>query len=211
MKRCRNLLAVLLLVACSGSASGTSGSSWQHGTAGIVGASSGTDGERWFPLKDGTLYHYQTEVLGDTVAKGLLVAKVHRSTASTGELRKPAGTQKFEFTPLGIATTTKTGAPAYLLKLPLDPNAQWLGPHGGVTKLKQQQVNVTLGFGSFSGCIRTEELRGGDAPLRIVTTLCPDVGIASLEVTQGAGVERAELVYFGPPIDIGTDGLRRVE
>jgi len=205
------LLSCVLLLGCAGSASDSASSSWQSGDKGVEGASSGTDGERWFPLKEGTLYHYKTEVLGDTVSTGLLVAKVHRSGAKTGELRKPAGTQKFKFAAGGIATTTKTGAPAFLLKLPLDPNAEWLGPHGGVTKLKQQNLTVTLDFGTFANCLSTEELRGGDRPLRIVTTLCPDVGITSLEVTQGGGVERAQLVYFGPPIDIGAEGLQRVE
>jgi hypothetical protein len=210
MKRLAFLLPALA-VACAGSASDTAGSSWQNGARGDADASSGTAGERWFPLKDGTLYHYKTEVLGDNVSTGMLVAKVHRPSGSRGELRKPAGTQVFDFVPGGIATQTKTGAPAFLLKLPLDPNTQWLGPHGGVTKLSQQNLTVTLDFGTFNGCISTEELRGGDSPLRIVTTLCPEVGITSLEVSQGGGVERARLVYFGPPIDIGGEGLQRVE
>lgn len=205
------LLISLFCAGCAGAASDAAGSSWQNGTTGDANASSGTAGERWFPLKDGTLYHYKTEVLGDSVSTGMLVAKVHRASGTRGELRKPAGTQVFEFVPDGIATKTKTGAPAYLLKLPLDPNVQWLGPHGGVTKLSQQNLTVTLDIGTFSSCISTEEVRGGDAPLRIVTTLCPDVGITSLEVSQGGGVERAQLMYFGPPIDIGAEGLQRVE
>ena len=205
------LLGSVLAIGCAGSASDAVGSSWQSEAKGDANASSGTAGERWFPLKDGTLYHYKTEVLGDSVSTGMLVAKVHRASASKGELRKPAGTQEFEFVPGGIATKTKTGAPAFLLKLPLDPAAQWLGPHGGVTKLAQQGLLVKLDFGTFSNCISTEEVRGGDAPLRIVTTLCPDVGITSLEVSQGGGVERAQLMYFGPPIDIGAEGLQRVE
>jgi hypothetical protein len=210
MKRHAFLIS-LLSAGCAGSATDSVGSSWQNGAKGDSDASSGTAGERWFPLKDGTLYHYKTEVLGDTVSGGMLVAKVHRTSGSRGELRKPAGTQVFDFVPDGIATKTKTGAPAYLLKLPLDPNASWLGPHGGLTKLSQQNLTVTLDLGTFASCISTEEVRGGDAPLRIVTTLCPDVGITSLEVSQGGGVERAKLVYFGPPIDIGSEGLQRIE
>jgi hypothetical protein len=117
----------------------------------------------------------------------------------------------FDFVPDGIATKTKQVRRRTCSSSRSDPNVQWLGPHGGITKLSQQNLTVTLDIGTFSGCITTEEVRGGDAPLRIVTTLCPEVGITSLEVSQGGGVERARLMYFGPPIDIGAEGLQRVE
>jgi hypothetical protein len=59
--------------------------------------------------------------------------------------------------------------------------------------------------------VTTLEERGGDAPLRVKTTLCPGVGIVSMEVQSGPVVERAELIYFGEPVDIGGEGLKRVD
>lgn len=209
------LLALLALVtACSPAADGsaTKTPSWQQTEAGLQQASSGTELERFFPLKDGTLYQYRTERLREgPVTAGLLMVKVHRSSATRGELLKPSGAQSFEFTSLGIATQTKTGAPAFLLKTPLDEANSWLGPHGGKTRVQATNLEVGTKAGDFKGCVKTLEERGGDAPLRIVTTLCPDVGIAVLEVQSGAEVERAELLYFGPPIEIGPDGVQRVE
>ncbi|NUP11281.1 MAG: hypothetical protein HOW73_34985 [Polyangiaceae bacterium] len=209
----RASLALLALVAagCSSSTSSADGSStWQGGTAGVD-ATSGSAAERFFPLKDGTLYHYKTEALKEgPVQAGVLMMKVHRTSATRGELRKPAGTQVFEFSSLGIATQTKTGAPAFLLKLPIDPNTTWLGPQGGKTRISASDVSITTPAGSFAGCLTTLEERGGDSPFRVQTTLCPDVGIVALEAQSGGAVERAELVYYGPPIDIGEEGLRRV-
>lgn len=203
----------VIAAACTPAAdSATPAPSWQQTDAGLSGASSGSEIERYFPLKDGTLYQYRTEKIREgPVASGVLMVKVHRSTSIKGELLKPSGTQAFEFTSLGIATQTKTGAPAFLLKLPLDQANTWLGPHGGKTHIQALNVEAVTKAGEFKGCVKTLEERGGDAPLRIATTLCPDVGIVILEVQSGAEVERAELTYFGPPIEIGPDGVQRVE
>lgn len=186
------------------------GEGWQKASAGVAGAQSGSSLERYFPLVDGTLYHYKVESLGDTPGGGgMLMMRVHRSSASQGELRKPTGTQAFELLPDAIATTTKTGAPAFLLKAPIEGKGSWLGPHGGVTRVAEPAASITTQAGTFNGCVVTVEERGGDKPLKVTTTLCPDVGIARLQVEAGGGVERAELVYFGPPVEIGPDGLTR--
>lgn len=210
----RTFVALSVAVACTPAVDGaTPTPSWQQTSAGLPGASSGTELERYFPLKDGTLYQYKTEKVreGPVAPGGMLMVKVHRSSATKGELLKPSGTQSFEFTSLGIATQTKTGAPAFLLKLPLDEVNTWLGPHGGKTRIQATSLEATTSAGTFKACVKTLEERGGDAPLRIITTLCPDVGIVVLEVQSGGEVERAELVYFGPPIEIGPDGVQRVE
>jgi hypothetical protein len=41
----------------------------------------------------------------------------------------------------------------------------------------------------------------------VATTFCPDVGIVLLEAASGAAIERAELKSYGPPVEIGPDGL----
>ena len=147
--------ACALALAC-GDPNPPARSGWQADTQGVLGVTSGSDLERFFPLVDGHIYHYRTESLGDTPAPaGMLMMKVHRSSATSGELRRPAGTQRFEYGPLGIATTTKSGSPAFLLKSPLDPATRWLGPHGGTTRLAAQEVTVTTQSGTFTGCITT--------------------------------------------------------
>ncbi len=206
--------ALVLVLACGCASAPDPGrtSSWQGGPKGVEGASSGSEAERWFPMVDGTLYHYRTESLGDSPAPpGMLMLKVHRQSATQAELRRPSGSQSIRFLPDGVGTTTKTGAPAFVLKLPIDPKTQWLGPQGGVTRVVATGVTAEVPAGKFSNCLVTEEERKGDAPITIKTTLCPEVGIVSLQAQGGGGVERAELMYFGPPVEIGEEGLRRLE
>jgi hypothetical protein len=202
---------VVALCACSTAAE--QGSSWQAPTDGVQNVSSGTEAEKFFPMVDGNIYHFRTESFGDSPAaeSGMLMMKVHRSSATQGELRRPAGSQTFEYTKAGIATKTKAGAPAFLLKVPLSPDLRWLGPHGGDTRISAMEAAVTTPAGSFTGCLTTVEERRGDQPLKVTTTLCPDVGITTLQVESGGVVERAQLVYYGPPIDLGPEGLRRVD
>ncbi len=197
---------------CAGSNEPSSSGGWQVGSAGVRDVSSGTEAEKYFPMIDGHIFHYRTESFGEGRPSGVgaLMMKMHRSSASSGELRRPSGAQRFEYTPGGIATKTKAGAPAFLLKLPLGPDLVWLGPHGGQTRVSATGVTATTQAGTFAGCVTTSEERGGDAPMKVITTLCPDVGIARLEVQSGPAVERAELVYFGPPVDIGADGVQRI-
>ncbi|NUO51529.1 MAG: hypothetical protein HOV80_21955 [Polyangiaceae bacterium] len=203
---------VLAIAGCAG-ADGETKPGWQAGKEGVKDVSSGTEAEKLFPMIDGHIYHYKTELLGEGPAagSGALMMKMHRSSSTAGELRRPAGTQRFEYTPAGIATTTKAGAPAFLLKMPLDPANRWVGPHGGQTRVAATGITATTQAGTFKDCVSTLEERGGDTPMRVSTTLCPGVGIVALEVQSGAAVERAELVYYGPPVDIGPEGLKRVE
>jgi hypothetical protein len=169
-----------------------------------------TVAESLFPLVDGHLYHYRMEVLGDRVEPaGMLMMRVSRRDATHGELRKPAGTQAFEYVADGVATTTKTGAPAYLFKVPASRELSWLGPHGGSTRYTELAIPVTAPSGTYSGCNRTREEVRGDLPKAIVTTICPGVGIVQLRVEGGGGAEQAELVYYGAPIDIGPDGVTK--
>jgi hypothetical protein len=214
--RHRRLVLMLSMIAvptfgCGGSTSpAAKPSSWQSGGSGYVAGPPSTVAESLFPLVDGHLYHYRMEVLGDRVEPaGMLMMRVSRRDKTHGELRKPAGNQSFEYVADGVATTTKTGAPAYLFKVPVALDAAWLGPHGGNTRYTEVAISVTTPSGSYAGCNRTREEVRGDLPKAIVTTICPDVGIVQLRVEAGGGAEQAELVYYGAPIDIGPDGVTK--
>jgi hypothetical protein len=212
--RHRGLALSLFLTAalgCGGTTSaGGKTSSWQSGGPGYVAGPPSTVAESLFPLVDGHLYHYRVEVLGDRVEPaGTLMMRVARRDKTHGELRKPAGNQAFEYVADGVATTTKTGAPAYLFKVPATPDATWLGPHGGASRYSEVAIDVTAPSGTYKGCNRTREEVRGDLPKVILTTICPGVGIVQLRVEGGGGAEQAELVYYGAPIDIGPDGVTK--
>ncbi len=204
--------SIASLAGCGADAAQAQSPGWLADTNGDKNASSGVEAERFFPLVDGHIYNYRTTQLGDAGAQaGMLMLRVHRQSATVGELRRPVGTQRFEYGPLGVGTSTKTGNPAYLFKWPPSPEARWLGPQGGESRVTATDVAVTTPAGSYQGCMTLLEERRGDVRTRISTTLCPDVGIVALEVESGGAVERAELVYYGPPFDVGPEGTRRVE
>lgn len=169
-----------------------------------VAASSGTAVERFFPLVDGRLYEYRT--MSELGEEGLLVARVHRTDATHGELRYPSGTKRFEYTPEGV----KNGEGAFVLKAPLEVGASFRGEHGGTTRIVSTSASATTRAGTFSGCVQTTEERLGDRPVRYTTTFCPDVGIVALEAAGPTTVERAELRSYGAPTSIGPDGLQRI-
>ncbi len=201
--------ATFALGACAGAASPTKPTtSWQTTTAGVE-ATSGQAVERWFPLRHGTLYQYRTESLGERPDRGVTTFRVARSSASQGELRKPSGVQSFTFANDGVRTTTRSGVEGFVLPWPLDPAARWRGPHDGTARLAAVDEQITVPAGMFTGCVSTIEERGGDRPLRVATTLCPDVGIVALEASSGGEVERASLVHYGEPVELGADGVTR--
>jgi hypothetical protein len=204
-------LSVAAALGCGGpGATGAKKTSWQSGGPGYVAGPPSTVAESLFPLVDGHLYHYRMEVLGDRVEPaGMLMMRVARRDQTHGELRKPAGTQAFEYVADGVATTTKTGSAAYLFKVPASLDLTWLGPHGGSTRYAEIAITVTAPSGTYAGCHRTREEVRGDLPKAIVTTICPGVGIVQLRVEGGGGAEQAELVYYGAPFDIGPDGVTK--
>lgn len=175
--------------------------------------SSGTAAEAYFPLFDGHIHQFRTTRYGDgpEAEQGLLVLKASRTTNDEGALTGPAGKRRFFYRADGIESLSPEGRRGYVLHLPLESGASWNGEHGGTTRIVASELRVTVEAGTYERCFQTLEERGGDRPLRITTTFCPGVGITALEASSGAEVERAELSYVGPPIDLGPAGLRRVE
>jgi hypothetical protein len=205
MTRTILLLCVALGLGCGGAA--------EAGPTTPVGIESPTSGyeiEAFFPLVDGNVFAYQTTTEhGDTSERGRMTLKVERKTKERGALIPSAGHSRyFEYVPDGVRIDGVENA--YLLKLPLTVGATWRGERG-TTTVQASSVTAVAPGGTFSGCVQTLEQRGGDRPLRVLTTFCPGKGIVILEATGGGQYEKAELLSSGPPVSIGEDGVRRIE
>jgi hypothetical protein len=156
---------------------------------------SGSSAEQYFPLEEGRIYAYATSENGET---GMLVAKVHRTDATHGELRLSNATKRFVFTPEGVAYD----GGAFILKAPLDVGATWPGEHGGTAKLVAIDASPKVVAGSYSSCIQTVEEGGRPEGSKYVTTYCPGVGMVLLEVHAAGAEAKAELKSYGAPVKI---------
>lgn len=151
--------------------------------------------DAFFPLDEGKLYHYVTTENGDT---GMLVARVHRTDATHGELRLSNATKRFAYTPEGVAYD----GGAFILKAPLDVGATWPGEHGGTTRVARSDAAPKVPAGSYSGCVETVEEGGRPTGSKYVTTYCPGVGMVLLVIAVPGGEARAELKSYAAPVKI---------
>lgn len=195
--------AVFSAAACSPAApTSNTASKFFVDPSGASGVTSDTPVERYFPLVDGTVYSYVTETAeGD---RGLLIARVHRTDATHGELIFPTGTKRFELSPAGVRILPSGN---FVLATPLAVGNTFRGQNGGRARIEDMAVVIDVRAGSFQGCMRVVEERGGDRPARFATTYCPDVGIVSLEAQAGTVYERAELQSAGPAVNLEKDGV----
>lgn len=189
--RLRPDVALLSVVLVSLAAS-CSGTSEVKAPAASGTATSGSAAERFFPLVEGKLYHYVTRENGET---GMLVARVHRTDATHGELRLSNATKRFVYGPSGVSYD----GGATILKAPVEPGTTWPGEHGGTTKIAATEANVTVAAGTYSGCVQTVEEGGRIPGARYATTYCPGVGMVLLEVSAVGAEARAELKKYGDP------------
>jgi hypothetical protein len=194
----------VLLAGCSGGRAGAG--QWAGSQAGMKDAASGTAIERFFPLVDGRVYHYTR--VDDANEQGLLVARVFRSDKTHGELRFPSGVKRFEYAADGVLLMP---ARSYVLKTPLSVGETWRGEHGGATRIIAVDVVVDVPAGHFTGCVQTLEDVRGDRRVRYATTFCPETGVVVLEAASGASLERAELKSYGAPVQVGPDGVERIQ
>jgi hypothetical protein len=155
--------------------------------------------ERWLPLKDATVFAYDT-VSEPSGEKGMLVLEVRRRTTLV-ELSVAGRVQRVEVDATGIRHVTG----GWLLKEPPALGARWKGDFGAVevTAIDRQ---VSVPAGSFSGCLETvESLAGADFNKRTTTVYCSGVGIATrrteVESNEGNGVESLKLRSFGPKFE----------
>jgi hypothetical protein len=160
--------------------------------------------ERFFPLKDDTIYAFDTQN-EETGEKGLLVMSVTRPRAERADLTVGGRIQRLELRPDGIAIVTG----GYILKTPLKAGVTWKGQFGQVT-LTAVDAMAEVPAGHFVGCVQTvEEAVSRTASKKVTSTFCPDVGLVSLDVEavgdEGLAHERAVLRSFGKPVDLGVN------
>ncbi len=199
-RRAAFAFALVALAAC-GPATQEPRDSFTAPGEGLVGASSGTPLERFFPIVHGYLWHYDTT--SDEGDRGLLLVRARRTSPTEGALVTPTGARRIGFTSEGIGLLDRS---AFVLRGPLVVGTSWTGEHGGRARVEAVGLSVTVPAGRFEGCVVTIEERGGDVPVRYTTTFCPDVGIAVLDVEARRAHERAELRSYGPPVNIGPEG-----
>lgn len=172
---------------------------------------SGSELERYFPMVDGYTYQYRFESQTETgVETGVLSTTVQRAAAGGGVLVVGGQSKRIEFTPEGVVQTAP-GPRAFLLKAPIAEGTTWSGPTGARVEIVRAKAQKAVPAGTFSDCVETKETRGGNPPQIIATTYCSGVGMVSLDTAAGAARVVASLTYYGPKIDLGGDGVRRVE
>ena len=181
------LSGVILLTGCGGAKPTAMPS------APAAGAKSGV--EHFFPLEQGKIDHYVTREGTDT---GMLVAKVHRTDATHGELRLSNATKRFVIAPDVIGYD----GGAVLLKAPLEVGTSWPGEHGGTTSIVATDVMTDVPAGHYAGCLTTVEEAGRPPGSRYESTYCPGVGMVLLVVRAGGSEARAELKSYGLPVKL---------
>lgn len=156
---------------------------------------SNSSAEVYFPLEEGKIYSYATNENGET---GMLVAKVHRSDPTHGELRLSNATKRFVFSPEGVAYDTGV----FILKAPVEVGTTWSGEHGGTTKIAAVDAAPKVPAGSYSGCVQTIEEGGRPPGSKYTTTYCPGVGMVLLQVAFAGTESKAELKSYALPMKI---------
>ncbi|HYQ04017.1 MAG TPA: hypothetical protein VER96_35330 [Polyangiaceae bacterium] len=161
-------------------------------------AAAANDLTRYLPLENDTVFSYATYI-EETNERGLAVFEIKRPRPELAELSLAGQVRKrYYFEPGGV----RSAQGGYLLKLPLQQNAEWPGDDG-IVKVTSVNLSVDVPAGKFSGCIQTvEDARLGAATRKTTTVFCPGIGITVLEINaeqEGTSVlQRLSLKAFGP-------------
>jgi hypothetical protein len=154
-----------------------------------------SDVERYLPLRDGDVLSYLVWQ-GDAPQPEQVIYQVERRSPREASLRAGNQLRRLALDPSSVQLVTG----GTLLAAPLELGAEWAGAAGRV-RVTAIERSVDVPAGHFEGCLVTTE-QNGPSPASIVTTYCPDVGIATIEVDGGEHHERFELRSFGPRVDI---------
>jgi hypothetical protein len=160
-----------------------------------------TGAERFLPLRDATVFAYETESQ-TTGERGMLVLEVRRPRSELAELVVAGRVRRLEVTAAGIQHVEG----GWLLKEPLSVGASWPGDFGSVQVTALDRA-VTAPAGTFTDCLETTESASGpNFTKKTTTTYCPQVGIVlrhtEVESDEGAGVETIRLKSHGPRVDV---------
>jgi hypothetical protein len=158
---------------------------------------------RYFPLTDGMVYTYAT--IDEDGQPDSVVARVHRSDETHGDLILLRATKRYTLTPDGVVWASPRG-PVYILRAPLRAGATWSGAQG-VVRVAEVAAAAYTPSGKYTGCVRTVEEKTGDVPVRYETTYCPDVGIVLILAASGTRHEQAALESHAVPADFRPDGV----
>lgn len=185
---CAGLAVVLLAFGCAATPPARPPPSAPAAAAGLA---------RYLPLEDGTVLSYDT-VTEPGGERGLLVLEIRRPNAETAELVVAGRAQRLRVSASSVATY----AGGILLREPIQAGAEWKGDFGHV-RLTRTDRSLTVGAGTFNGCIETvEELTTREGEKRTTTVFCPGVGIAQRETEAEQGAERQSeritLKSYGP-------------
>ena len=152
--------------------------------------------ERFLPLRDGFVLSYWVWLPGQQEPEQVIF-QVERRSPSRASLRTGQSSKLLELSRDSVRLVTG-GA---LLEAPLTLGAEWSGALGRV-RVTAVDRSIEVSAGRFVGCLETtEQGHPGAAERAIVTTYCPDVGIAEIRVDDGEREERFELRSFGPRVD----------
>ena len=148
---------------------------------------------------------FETETEGQS-ERGLLIMQVHRPRPKVVELNVGGKIRRLDLTDEGV----KIVGGGWLLKKPLEVGATFVGVNGPV-RVKSIHTTADVPAGHFEECVETEEV---SPAARTITSFCPLVGIAFLEVESMAvdNPERvtARLKSHGKRVDLGRDGVQVV-
>lgn len=151
----------------------------------------------YLPFENDTVFSYATYI-EETNERGLAVFEIKRPRPELVELSLAGQVRKrYYFEPGGV----RSSQGGYLLKLPLELNAEWRGDDGMV-KVTNVNLSVKVPAGTYTGCLQTvEDARLGAATRKTTTVFCPKIGITVLEIDaqqEGMSVlQRLELKSFG--------------
>jgi hypothetical protein len=159
----------------------------------------------YLPLENDTVLSFETETEG-TAERGLLIMQVRRPRPNVVELDIGGKIRRLDLTSDGV----KIVEGGWLLKKPLEVGATFTGQNGPV-RVKSIHTAIDVPAGHFTDCVETEEV---SPAARTLTTFCPLVGIALLDVESMSvsNPERvtARLKAHGPRVDVGSDQVRVV-
>ncbi len=181
-------VALSLCLGCGGASAPEAVAPKPTATAGIA---------RYLPLEHDTVFSYDTSTEPDG-ERGLLVLEIRRPHAEAVELVVAGRKQRLTVNPTSVAHA----AGGFLLREPLVAGAEWKGDFGHV-RLTRTELSLTVGAGTFAGCLETvEELTTREGEKRTTTVFCPGVGIAQRETEAEQGAvrqsERLSLKSYGP-------------